>query len=468
MDGLLDSAVVQMVAEWTTMFVTAGVLIYLVNESRKGQVKISWLLEAGLSLLLLRAGLDIIEDHPSFFDVPIIGRGDPLNRLYMNSFAGLAGLVLLSAGAWWDTVRNWRIMRTLDRENQLHMSVLQNLDTGVVVWDENERVVFANPAAAQALETRIELSRGEPMLPLPSHRGVVVDPETGGPVYMVREKVLRRPEDEGSLLVRTLWDVTPWKETQRQSQELVSAVSHELRNPLTSIAGFLDLALDDPSLAPDTREQLQIARSSSDRLKAMVEDLLQLSRIDAGVIKYELEPCPLADLLAETLEEVSASFASKRISVLTPVPGEPIWAMADPRRLVQVMANLLTNAFKYTPPGGSITVRLTRQGDRVGLDVEDTGIGIPREEQHRVFSRFYRSEAAKALSGTGLGLAITKALVEGMGGTISFVSQPGSGTTFSIRLAAGAEELVLDEEPRSVAGGLGALAGRPRTAPQPV
>ncbi|HEY6279830.1 MAG TPA: GAF domain-containing sensor histidine kinase [Streptosporangiaceae bacterium] len=230
------------------------------------------------------------------------------------------------------------------------------------------------------------------------------------------------------------------RELDRMKDEFVALVSHELRTPLTSIAGYLELLQDGEagSLTGRQHEFTTIIQRNSDRLLRLVDDLLFLSRVQAGELTMELAD---TDLLALVHAGVNAAIpvASARGITLglaaAPVPH----VQADPMRLEQLLDNLLSNAIKLTPPGGQVTVGLAADESGVSLQVTDTGLGIPEADQQHVFERFFRATnaAGKAIQGTGLGLTITKAIVDAHGGTITVRSGLNRGACFRIRFPFG-------------------------------
>jgi PAS domain S-box-containing protein len=247
-------------------------------------------------------------------------------------------------------------------------------------------------------------------------------------------------DDESAYLGR-LWvyrDVTAEREADRTKTEFVSMVSHELRTPLTSLTGFVELVLDGAGgeIAPEGRRMLNIARANGERLTRLVSDVLDISRLETG--RFELSPefVFLGDLLRELSASMSSEFQKKGISLNIDVePGLPrIWA--DRERTAQVLSNLLTNACRYTAEGGSVSVSATHAPAGVVLAVSDTGVGIAREDQGRVFDKFVRlrDKRNSPKGATGLGLAISKSLVELQGGTIRLESEPGKGSSFIVTL----------------------------------
>jgi PAS domain S-box-containing protein len=232
-----------------------------------------------------------------------------------------------------------------------------------------------------------------------------------------------------------LRDVTQERELDRMKTEFVSQVSHELRTPLTAIKGFTDLMLDGDAgeLSDEQSEYLAIVKSNADRLVALINDLLDVSRIEAGRIQLKLEAVDVGAVLGSVLATMRPLTDAKRQRMtLTVEDGlPPVWADRD--RLVQVATNLVSNAYKYTQEGGSIDVGAARAGDFVSVAVRDDGMGIAAEDVARLFSRFFRvdSSLTREIGGTGLGLSIVKSIVELQGGTVTVDSEPGVGSTFA-------------------------------------
>ena len=227
------------------------------------------------------------------------------------------------------------------------------------------------------------------------------------------------------------------RELDRLKDEFLSLVSHELRTPLTSIRGYLDLVLDGEAgeLNPEQRRFLDAVERNSGRLLRLVGDLLFVAQADAGRLSLERGSVDLSELAAHCVEEAAPAATEKSVSLV--LLAEPVPSLVGDRgRLAQVLDNLVSNALKFTPEGGSVQVRTRAGGNQVVLEVEDSGIGIPVADQPRLFERFFRSAVAEdqAIPGTGLGLAIVKAIVEAHSGEISISSREGVGTTFRVEL----------------------------------
>jgi signal transduction histidine kinase len=229
------------------------------------------------------------------------------------------------------------------------------------------------------------------------------------------------------------------KELDRLKSDFVSNVSHELRTPLTAIKGAVDLVLREVP-GPLTEKQIHYltrVRSNTQHLAGLINDLLDLSKIESGRINVKLSRVSVGDLLHEVVETLRPVAAEKAIvlEATTPEPSIMVWADRD--KINQVLMNLIGNAIKFTPTRGTVTVSAARNGkESVQVSVSDTGPGVPREEKEKIFEKFYQIadlEGAKP-KGTGLGLAISKALVELHGGKIWVESEEGRGSTFSFTL----------------------------------
>ena len=231
-------------------------------------------------------------------------------------------------------------------------------------------------------------------------------------------------------------DVTGWVEALAAHQELVSNVSHEFKTPLNSIIGNIDLVLDDAGaeLPPEAARRLLVVQRNAERLAALVADLTSTASTALNVHPKRTD---LASLVETSLGSAQAQAERAHIQLSADVPS-PLWAYADPLRIGQALDNLVSNAIKYSPDGGTVSISAQSSRDWVQLSVSDTGMGMSREDSARVFKRFFRSDSAQmaSISGAGLGLSITKTIVEGHGGTISCESGQGKGSTFTLTLPA--------------------------------
>lgn len=251
---------------------------------------------------------------------------------------------------------------------------------------------------------------------------------------------VRKPSGEPIGRLYSFRDVTRERAVDRMKSEFVALVSHELRTPLTSIKGYVELLLagEVGDLDEEQARFLEVVQRNANRLMGLISALLDLSRLEAGKIELQRQPLDVGQIARQILESFAPQLASHRQTArlqLDPlVP--PVYG--DPERVAQVLTNLVSNAQKYTPDGGTITVAASSMGASVRIDVRDTGVGMTAEEQAQLFTRFYRAQnrATQQVSGTGLGLAITKSLVELHGGTIAVESARGAGSTFTVLLPA--------------------------------
>ncbi len=228
------------------------------------------------------------------------------------------------------------------------------------------------------------------------------------------------------------------EELDQTKTDFVSTVSHELRTPITNIVGYTEMLEDGAGgdLTATQRDFLGRVSRNSGRLLLLIEDLLTLSRIESSAMELQLVGCDLATVVADAYDTVLTGLNRRDLEVRVEVPGDPVEMEADPRQLERLLVNLLTNAVKFTPDGGTITVRLDAEEDTVHLTVTDDGVGIPEAEQSRLFTRFFRSSTAtaQAIQGTGLGLTIVKTIVTLHRGRVHITSTPGRGTVVSVSL----------------------------------
>jgi signal transduction histidine kinase len=244
------------------------------------------------------------------------------------------------------------------------------------------------------------------------------------------EEALRRKNDQ--LEQQNL----AMQEANRLKTAFVSMASHELRTPLTSIQGYADLLLEAKQITGEERESLTIVKKNADRLLELINDLLDLSRIEAGRVDLHRTSLDLAHLISEVASSLRPLIEAKRQRLRLDL-GEALPAVwADQDRVTQILTNLISNAHKYTLMEGSITVAARRDDRFVRVDVSDTGIGLSPEDQAQLFTKFFRSHdrSPQAGGGTGLGLVITRLLIELHGGRITVSSAPGQGSTFSFFL----------------------------------
>ncbi len=225
------------------------------------------------------------------------------------------------------------------------------------------------------------------------------------------------------------------QELDRMKDELTALVIHELRNPIGVIRGYVETLLESPDLADADRRYAGVVDRSAEHLQRLVDDLLDLARLDAGHLSIDPRPMSAGRLLRDVLESHRPTADAKKLTIEARLePHLPVHA--DTQRMRQALDNLLSNAIKYTPEGGRVTVTAGTGGDGVTIEISDTGIGIPAEQYPRLFSRFFRATNAtrQGIKGTGLGLAVTKAIIDAHQGTLAARPAEGGGTTFTVTL----------------------------------
>lgn len=248
------------------------------------------------------------------------------------------------------------------------------------------------------------------------------------------ERVARREAEQAQQLLA--YQNQQLVELDTLKDEFVSSVSHELRTPLTSISGYVELLLEEEASA-ERRDYLGIVDRNAQRLLGLVSDLLFSARLQAGRLELERVEVDMSRLVADAV--ASATPRAETAGVEVRVDDAPVSRVnGEPVRLAQLLDNLVSNAIKFTPSGGRVTVALAERQGTVRVEVSDTGIGIPENEREKLFERFFRSQTAleRQIQGTGLGLYISKAIVDAHGGRIGVQSQEGQGTTFVVELPA--------------------------------
>ncbi|MBN1979284.1 MAG: HAMP domain-containing protein [Anaerolineae bacterium] len=328
-------------------------------------------------------------------------------------------------------------------------AVLDNMADGAIITDGDGHVRLINPAAVRILGADEKTAMGRSFAEVArDHR--IIDlwqqcrdecEERVAPVEVGRQQpflqVIVTPlqdAEPGACLV-ILQDLTRVRRLETVRRDFISNISHELRTPLASLKALADTlrdgALEDP---PAARRFLNRMEVEVDALTQMVQELLELSRIESGQVGFEIAPVPVADVVNPSLERLrpQAERADLQLSI-DMAPDLPL-VLADAERVRQVITNLVHNAIKFTPPGGEVAISAKAGGDEVIISVRDTGVGIPADDLPRIFERFYKADRARSGGGTGLGLAIAKHIVLAHGGRIWAESVEGRGSTFSVAL----------------------------------
>ncbi len=324
-------------------------------------------------------------------------------------------------------------------------AILQSIADGVIVVDREGRIILANPASQQILGTAREELEGRFTSELPGlfQPGGLFAQEN--PRFELMDRYIHVSStpvitDAGETLgqVYVLRDITREVEADRAKSEFISTVSHELRTPLTSIKGYVDLILlgSVGEITPMQRNFLEVVRSNSNRLVDLINDLLDISRIETGRIVLSPEPISIFDVVEEVIESARAEIERKQLTLEVRVPPDLPLVHADRKRIIQVLTNLVSNAYKYTREGGRVEISARCENGFLTVSVSDTGVGISKEDQKRLFTRFFRADnpLRDEVGGTGLGLAISKSFVEMHGGKMWVDSELNVGSTFSFSL----------------------------------
>jgi PAS domain S-box-containing protein len=369
--------------------------------------------------------------------------------------------------------------------------LLDTVAEGILGIAREGTVTFANPAAGAMLLREPGEIVGCPVdevLPrmtaegdVPSFRATLLEEVLGegghtpvrierrvwrgdGTVFPAEIVVAAAEGDEGVAAVLLFRDLTERYEIDRMKDEFVSVVGHELRTPLTSIRGSLGLLEGGVAgeLPAEAQRMLTIATTNTDRLVRLINDILDLERIESGRVELELEQVPVRELLDATIEVVGATADAAQVTLA--VEAQDVTVAADRDRLVQALVNLAGNAVKFSPPGETVVLACAPAADGVRVEVRDRGRGIPADRLDRIFERFEQVDPsdAREKGGTGLGLAIARSIAEAHGGRIEVASELGAGSTFCLLLpsadraqqpgAGGAPQVLVVEDDADLAG----------------
>jgi signal transduction histidine kinase len=362
---------------------------------------------------------------------------------------GLAGLAVLGTGAWWwrrsatqaagrleaERAEVARLRSALDAGEQRIArleGVLHGAELGVLVFDESGTVRLANPLGRRFLGAR----HGEGVAEVRITEVLDEVLRDGRPVSReldlytpVRRSLRLRAVPMGEGAVLYIEDFTEGRRLEEMRRDFVANVSHELKTPLGALsvlAETLSASLEDPQLA------VRLARRVSEearRLGRLVEELLDLSQIEAEAVRFV--PVPVGAVVEDALERLQAA---EGVDVVVEAVPEGLAVLGARRQLTSALFNLLDNAVKYSPPGGKVWLRVMERDQQAVLEVEDQGIGVPAAQLERIFERFYRLERATAGQGTGLGLAIVKHVAITHGGSVQVDSEEGRGSRFWLDL----------------------------------
>ena len=339
--------------------------------------------------------------------------------------------------------------KSMEEEKQRLVAILSRLSEGIVIVAGDGTVVMHNPAASEILGASAESSgKSRTLAQFASQHQIIslwkrckegkttpddgIQLKRGGRFIRITSTPIL---DLPSHCLLTVQDITEMRLADEMRKDFISNISHELRTPLASMKILADTLREG---ALEDRETALRFLNKMDReieaLVQMVEELLELSRIESGQVPLKIEPVPLTEVVLPPVERLHAQAERAGLELQVDLPTPTPTVLADPERFPRVVTNLVHNAIKFTGPGGRITVFAREEADEVIVGVADTGIGIPREVLPRIFERFYKSDKSRRSQGTGLGLSISKHLVQSHGGRIWAESEEGHGSTFYFTL----------------------------------
>jgi two-component system, OmpR family, phosphate regulon sensor histidine kinase PhoR len=351
-----------------------------------------------------------------------------------------------------------RNLLELATEKNRTQTIIQCMGDGLLVTNRDRQVVLCNPSGRRLLRVKRPVQAGEPLDQLAGCPEFVELIERtlnlkGGQEMTSKEISPGSPSDpvlmancapvkdeKGQIIgvVTVLRDITELKELDKAKSTFVSMVAHELRAPLAAIEGYLDVILDGVGVEDPQKinKILDRSRERTRGLLALINDLLAISRMQGGRVSREKERLQLSSLLREVVELMKGEALDRQVELIAEWPEELPLISANREDLTRVFTNLVDNAIKYNRPGGKVFVRARANDAFIHVEVQDTGIGIPKEEREKIFDEFYRvkSKETQRISGTGLGLCIAKRILEAHNGEIEVESQMNVGSTFRVLL----------------------------------
>jgi signal transduction histidine kinase/DNA-binding response OmpR family regulator len=342
-------------------------------------------------------------------------------------------------------IENARLYTETEHERSTLDAILRDTEDAIIVVDTADRILFCNPAARRTFSLPHPACLGNRLQSVIQHQELAELFAKQARSGRSRSSEIRLDDGQRVLnaqltivagvgRVVVMQDITHLKELDRIKSDFVTAVSHDLRSPLTTILGYVELVRRSGPLNPAQEEFTDRICLSVNSITVLISELLELGKIEAG-FDQDREPVSLASIVTEAVEDHRHEWETKAQTLLVNVPERLPPVLGIPLRLRQVVNNLLENAIKYTPKQGQVTVALAPDDDLLVMRVSDTGIGIPQKDQPYIFDKFYRTdEAIDRFQGTGLGLSIVKSIVEQHQGRIWVESQPGEGSTFTVVL----------------------------------
>lgn len=343
-------------------------------------------------------------------------------------------------------IDNARLYEEAIRERGKLSHILNNTADVVMVIGNDDRIILINQSALSALRlyANQDYSKQSATAILEHtsllntfQRAKEVGENITEEVEMPNERIFhanfRRFESIGWIVV--MHDITPFKEMDRLKGELIATVSHDLKQPLSVMNGYIELMIMQQTVSSQGLNSVQMIRRAMQNMRQLIDDLLDLAKIESG-IKLDLQPVQAQNIIQDCVDQVRPSAQSKSMTLINNVAEDLPNVLGDRSRLRQILINLISNGVKYTPAEGWVKVGAEVRGNTVRITIQDNGMGISPEDQIHIFERFYRVRRPEtdSIEGTGLGLAIVKSLVEAHGGQISLESKMGEGSTFSLIL----------------------------------
>ncbi len=371
---------------------------------------------------------------------------------HLNSFGIQASIAITNA----------EMHSQLARQEAMLEAILRDIGDGLVVFNDHDEMVLINPVALQALAAHgaAESSLQEQLVRLAhdvqaGEAGMLrrelrtgVSGEHDDLVYQAFASLVRIDQDSRALVAIILHDISDHKAEERARTEFISMVSHELRNPLNTLNGFLKVVLQGRAgpLLDLQQEFLELADEQAEKLKGRIKELLDFNRLDAGRLRLQPAWCDVSALIVDTSSRIQLQVEQAGLTLEWHVPPDLPESRVDSERISQVLTNLVENAIKATPAGGSIVIAADVSDTEIQVSVSDNGIGISPEDQTKIFDRFYRADKTTTYHGTnmGLGLSICKQIIEGHYGRIWVESEVGKGSRFVFTLPFVAQEHLLE------------------------
>jgi PAS domain S-box-containing protein len=344
-------------------------------------------------------------------------------------------------------IDNARLFDTTAREREKLSHILNTIADAVIVFGLDERLILMNPAAFSALrlyphehyigrhfdEVLVSTDLLEAYQRAQASGEISITEELVVPNGRTFHLNLTRQENVGWIIV--MHDITPFKEMDLLKSELIATVSHDLKQPLAVMNGYIELLMMHRRLDETGVNFLEMVRKSIQSMRQLIDDLLDLAKIESG-IRLDLQPVDVKELIGECIDSLQPSILSKAMQVSTEITSDLPMLWADRARLQQILLNLISNAVKYTQPEGQVQILAEPRDSALRIAIQDNGMGISPEDQVHIFERFYRVRRPEtdSIEGTGLGLAIVKSLVEAHNGKIALESRLGEGTTFFLTM----------------------------------